>query len=90
MPEIGETFLHEYTTLRKYANRYIDDITIEVYSVGIAATKARDVISYTDIDTGIILKMKGKEVYRNLKTRPINEVVLDFQRKLLAESLGIR
>ena len=84
--KLGERFLDNTTVIKICDNQYHDEFTVEIYCVGIPYI--RD--SFINIDTGIIIKIKGKEIYRNYKTDTIVNIVHDLQKDLLNETLGIR
>jgi hypothetical protein len=81
-------FLDEHVVLKKYTNHYIDEFTIESYSVGVLKTEN----VYDCIDTGIRVLMKGKEVYRNYRLfgpSTYQDIVAKIRKDLLNEALGI-
>lgn len=86
--KLGESFLDDSVVMKKFDNRYYDGLTVEIYYVGVP----RLYDSYTDLDTGIIIKEKGKELYRNYKLSgyTIEDIVRRVQKDLLAEALKIR
>ena len=86
--QLGDKFLDEHVILKRYDNYYIDEFTIESYRVGVPKTK--DI--YDQIDSGIIVLLKGKEIYRNYRLfgHTSYERLIDKIRKdLLDEALGI-
>jgi hypothetical protein len=88
MLKIKDKFLDHTEVLRTFDPQYLDDIKVEIYTVGVPMT----IRTYSDIDIGIILKIKGKEIYRNYKLHgyTIKDIVRKIQKDLMNESLNIR